>query len=199
MASSAAVGVLVTERVSGRSGALVDASLVVLGSLLMAALAQASLPLPFTPVPITGQTLGVLLVGASLGAWRGASATLLYLVEGGLGLPVFAGATGGPAILLGPTGGYLVGFVAAAFLVGALAQRRYDRTVLWAVLAFLAGEAVVYAFGVPWLALYLGLGGLGGPGAALAAGFWPFLPGACVKAALAGVILPAAWKLPSAR
>jgi len=101
-----------------RASLLTDALLVVAGSLFVAALAQVSLPLPFTPVPITGQTFAVLLVGAVLGARRGAASLVLYLLEGSLGLPVFANGTNGLARLLGPTGGYLIGFVAAAWIVG---------------------------------------------------------------------------------
>src|SRR5712691_3313401 len=188
MSSESSVGVLVAERVSGRHGVLVDSLLVLLGSLVMAGLAQLSIPLPFTPVPITGQTLGVLLVGASLGAWRGASALTLYLVEGSIGLPFFAGGASGVGALLGPTGGYLIGFVAAAFVVGLLAERQYDRSVRWAVLTFALGVAVVYLFGVPWLGRFVG------GEKALIAGFLPFLPGACIKAALAALLLPSAWK-----
>jgi biotin transport system substrate-specific component len=98
-----------------------DASLIVGASLLVALMAQVSVPLPFSPVPITGQTFAVLLVGAALGAKRGSASLLLYLLEGAAGLPVFAGGGAGPATFLGPTGGYLIGFVAAAWLVGALA------------------------------------------------------------------------------
>jgi biotin transport system substrate-specific component len=153
----------------------------------MAGLAQLAIPLPFTPVPITGQTLGLLLVGAALGSRRGAASMALYLAEGAAGLPFFAGGAGGLHVLLGPGGGYLVGFLPAAFCVGLLAERGFDRRFGSAVLAFCLGELIVYLHGVPWLALFVGAD------RALAAGFWPFLPGAVVKAVAAGAILPAAW------
>ena len=107
----------------------------------MAGMAQVRIPLPFTPVPITGQTFAVLLVGAVLGSRRGAASLLLYLMQGLVGLPFFAGGTSGLAILLGPTGGYLVGFIVAAYLVGLLAARGLDRRIPSALLAFLAGES----------------------------------------------------------
>ncbi len=166
-----------------------DAALIVTGSLLTAALAQVALRLPFTPVPITGQTLGVLVVGAALGSRRGATAMALYLAEGAMGLPFFAGGTGGPAVLLGPTAGYLLGFVPAAFLVGLLAERGLDRRPSGSLLVFAAGTAVIFLCGVTWLA------GIVGPQSALMSGLWPFLPGAAVKIALAAVLLPAAWRL----
>lgn len=101
-------------------------ALVVAGSLLVALLAQVSIPLPFTPVPVTGQTLGVLLVGGALGSRLGAASLALYLGEGAIGLPVFAGGVGG--LPVGPTGGYLVGFVLMAYVVGYLAERGWDRS-----------------------------------------------------------------------
>jgi biotin transport system substrate-specific component len=164
-----------------------DAGLVGAGSLLVAALSQVSLPLPFTPVPLTGQTFAVLLVGAALGARRGAASLALYILEGGLGLPVFAGGAAGPARLLGPTGGYLLGFVAAAWVVGRLAERGLDRRRLTALLAFLAGEIAIYACGLAWLASFVGVR------EAVLAGLWPFLPGDVLKALLAALALPGAW------
>jgi biotin transport system substrate-specific component len=166
-----------------------DASLIVGASLLVALMAQVSIPLPFSPVPITGQTFAVLLVGAALGARRGAASLLLYLLEGAVGLPVFAGGTGGPAVLLGPTGGYLIGFVAAAWLVGALAGRGLDRRLPHALLAFLAGEAVIFLCGAAVLAVYVG------PANALPLGVIPFIPGELIKIALAAAALPAAWRI----
>lgn len=164
-----------------------DGALVLAASLFIALMAQVSLPLPFTPVPITGQTFAVLLVGATLGARRGALAVLAYLAEGLAGLPVFAGGTGGLAHLLGPTGGYLLGFVAMAATVGALAEHGLDRRLRSAWLAFLLGEAVLYLCGLPWLAVFVG------PSKALTLGLLPFLPGDLLKALLAGLALPALW------
>ncbi|MCS7251828.1 MAG: biotin transporter BioY, partial [Thermoflexus sp.] len=135
---------------------LTDAMLILGGSLFTALMAQISIPLPFTPVPITGQTLAVLLVGAALGSRRGALSIATYVLEGALGLPVFAGGTAGISRLQGPTGGYLIGFVAAALITGWLAERGWDRRPLSTALAMLAGNAVIYLFGLPWLALFLG-------------------------------------------
>ena len=166
-----------------------DALLVVTGSLFVAVLAQVKIPLPFTPVPLTGQTFAVLLVGAALGSRRGVASLLLYLVEGMAGLPFFAGGASGLAYAAGPTGGYLLGFVCAAFLVGLMAEHGMDRRLRTALLAFLAGEAVIYLFGVPWLSLYIGMQ------KALAAGLLPFLVGDAIKLVAAALALPAAWML----
>ena len=166
-----------------------DILLVVAGSLFVAGMAQVRIPLPFTPVPLTGQTFAVLLVGAVLGSRRGAASLLLYLLQGVLGLPFFAGGASGLAILLGPTGGYLLGFIAAAYLIGLLAARGLDRRIPSALVAFLVGEVVIYLFGVSWLSFYLGIQ------RALVAGFLPFLIGDAIKLAAAALALPAAWKL----
>lgn len=188
MTTAPTLALTLSERVFWKpSAAVANTTLVVLGSLVMAGLAQLAIPLPFTPVPITGQTLGVLLVGASLGSKRGAASMVLYLVEGAAGLPFFAGGAAGLPVLLGPRGGYLIGFVLAAFAVGLLAERGFDRRFVPAALAFCLGELVVYLHGVTWLAFFVGAN------QALAAGFWPFLPGAVVKAAAAGALLPVAW------
>jgi len=174
---------------TARRSALTDALLVIGGSLIVAALAQVRIPLPFTPVPLTGQTLGVLLVAAVLGRSRGAASLGLYLILGLLGLPVFAGAPLGLARLLGPTGGYLIGFIAAAALVGTLAERGMDRNWKGVSLMYLAGMAVIYLFGVAWLAVFTG------PQAAITAGLLPFLVGDVLKAVCAALLLPAARRL----
>jgi biotin transport system substrate-specific component len=166
-----------------------DLLLVVTGSLCVAGMAQVRIALPFTPVPITGQTFAVLLVGASLGNRRGAASLALYLLLGILGLPFFAGGSSGVSALIGPTGGYLVGFVIAASLVGLLAVRGLDRRIPGALLAFLAGEIAIYVFGVGWLSVYLGFR------QAIAAGFLPFLVGDAIKLVAVGIVLPAAWAL----
>lgn len=167
-----------------------DAFLIVTGSLLIALLAQIEIPLPFTPVPITGQTFGVLLVGAALGSKRGFAALLLYLAEGALGLPFFAGGASGFGIFTGATAGYLVGFIVAAYVVGLLAERGLERSVRTSILPFLVGTIIIYACGVAWLAVMLG-----GLGKAIAAGLLPFLFGDAVKLTAAALVLPAAWKL----
>jgi biotin transport system substrate-specific component len=166
-----------------------DLMLVLAGCLFVAGMAQVRIPLPFTPIPITGQTFAVLLVGASLGSRRGAASLGLFLLLGLSGLPFFAGGAGGISVLLGPTGGFLIGFILAAWLVGLLAGRGLDRRIPSAVLSFLAGELVIYLCGVAWLSFYLGIPG------AIAAGFLPFVIGDAIKLAAAGLVLPAAWAL----
>lgn len=163
-------------------------TLVVGGSLLVALAAQVAVPLPFSPVPVTGQTYAVLVVGAALGARLGAVALVLYVLEGVVGLPVFApGGAVGLARLTGPTGGYLVGFVVAAALVGALAQFGWDRSITTSILAMLGGEIVIYVFGLPWLAAFVPIERV------LVAGLLPFIPGDLVKLVLAALTPPAAW------
>lgn len=162
-------------------------------ALLTAAAAQVRIPLPFTPVPITGQTFAVLLSGAALGATWGGASQLLYVLMGAVGLPFFAGGQGGLTYATGATAGYLVGFIVAAVVVGYLAEHRQDRTVSGAIPAFLTGNLIIYAFGVPWL--YNSVESITSGEAALAAGFTPFIFGDVVKIVLAGLLLPAAWKL----
>lgn len=172
-------------------GALVRDGLLVAGAAgFVGLVAQISVHLPFTPVPITGQTLGVLLAGTALGWRRAGLALALYLVAGVAGVPWFAGGASGYASLA-PSFGYIVGFVAAAALCGYLAERGADRNVVKALPAMLAGEIVIYAFGLTWLALDLHLSA----SATLAEGFTPFLVGDIVKAAIAAGLLPAAWRL----
>lgn len=174
-----------------RSGLLVDVLLVVAGAGLVALCAQIEIPLAFTPVPISGQTFAVLLVGASLGPLLGASSLLLYFCVGLIGAPVYSGGDGGWEIVHGATGGYLVGFIAAAVLTGWLAQRRWDRHFNSAVAAMLSGSVVIYSFGLPWLAKEIGTGLEG----TLEAGLYPFVIGDLIKLYLAGMLLPGAWKL----
>lgn len=155
---------------------LADVAAVLAGAAALAASAR-PIPLPWTPVPITAQTLAVLLIGGLLGPRRGALSVLAYLAAGAGGLPIFAHG-GGPAYLFGPTGGYLLGFVPAAYLAGALIERGRGR-----LLALLVADAVVFAFGLAWLALYVPLGALP------LAGLLPFLPGEAIKILLAAVVL----------
>ncbi len=169
--------------------ALYDAALIVGGSIFIGLSAQAAIPLPFSPVPISGQTLSVLLVGALLGSRRGALAMLAYLCQGIAGLPVFAGGRFGLLHLLGPTGGYLFGCVAAAYITGLLAERGWDRRVGTTLLAMLLGNMAIYAFGLPWLAALVGYNHV------LALGLFPFILGDLVKLALAGALLPSGWKV----
>jgi biotin transport system substrate-specific component len=169
----------------------IDAALVAGGAGLVALTAQYEIKLWFTPVPITGQTFAVLLVGASLGALRGATSLALYFLVGLAGAPVYSGGDGGVEIVRGATGGYLVGFIVAALVTGWLAQRQWDRHFNSAVAAMLTGSVIIYAFGLPWLARTADLGLEG----TLEAGLYPFVIGDLVKLYLAGMLLPAAWKL----
>lgn len=184
--SPAAPRLVLADRVLGRSLTL-DIVLVVAGAALTAVLAQVAVPL--WPVPITGQTLAVLLVGASLGAARGALSLALYAVLGIVGLPVFSDFAGGASVILGPTGGYIVGFIASAALVGWLSERAWERQVLKALATFAAGTVVVFAIGLPWLAIALQLD----LASTLQGGLWPFLLGGAIKAAIAAGLLPLAW------
>ena len=179
---------VLADRVFPRSLA-VDSALVLGGAALTAALAQVAVPL--WPVPVTGQTLAVLLVGASLGAVRSALSMIVYAVAGAVGLPVFADHSAGASVLIGPTGGYILGFVLAAALTGALAQRRWERRLLGGMLAFVAGSAVVFLVGLPWLKLSLGLTW----GQTLQSGLYPFIIGGIIKAVIAALALRGAWSL----
>jgi biotin transport system substrate-specific component len=166
-----------------------DILLIFTGSLFVAAMAQVRIPLPFTPVPLTGQTFAVLLAGIALGSRRGSASMLLYLVLGAIGLPVFAGGATGVATLAGPTGGYLVGFIGAAWVVGRMAEHGLGRHFRSLWLVFLAGEAIIYLFGLPWLSLYVGVQKV------LITGILPFLPGDLIKLVAATLVLPSIWKL----
>ncbi|MBD3258897.1 biotin transporter BioY [candidate division GN15 bacterium] len=157
-------------------------------NLLLVASAYLSFELPFSPVPITGQTLGVLLVAMALGRVRGTAVVMAYLLEGAAGLPVFASGKAGLAVLFGPTGGYLLGFLGAAWLVGYLADCGWDRKIFWSAFAMTLGTAVIFICGLAQLSFFVPMGTL------FAAGFWPFVPGAIVKIAIAAMILPTVWK-----
>ncbi|CAB4864538.1 unannotated protein [freshwater metagenome] len=189
---------------SERTQAVVRTAALVLGfALLTAALAQFRIHLGFTPVPITGQTLGVLLAGGALG-WRlGAASQLVYFLLGLIGLPFYAGGKGGWTNGTGGTFGYFIGFIVAAALIGYLAERRQDRNVLscWAAMAF--GSVIVYVCGAGWLALKynypIATGDVNpeiiGDQNAISSGVTPFLIGDFVKLVLAGAMLPAAWAI----
>lgn len=164
-----------------------DVALVVGGAALTGLAAQLSFPVPGTPVPITGQTFAVLLVGAALGQSRAALSLALYVLAGVAGVPWFAGGGHG---FVGATFGYLLGFVAAAALVGRLAERGGDRKVGRTVATMILGNLVIYAFGVPVL---MAVTGMSLP-TALAAGVVPFLIGDGLKVLVAAGVLPAAWK-----
>ncbi|HLB03877.1 MAG TPA: biotin transporter BioY [Gaiellaceae bacterium] len=173
------------------AGLLADTLLVVGGAALIAVSAQISIPLPFTPVPITGQTFSVLLVGAALGTVRGGASGLLYVVAGIAGAPVFADGSHGWAVLTGATGGYLLGFPVAAAVTGWLAERRWDRRFSSAIGAMLTGNVVIYVFGLPWLAAVLN----SDLETTLELGLYPFVPGDVAKLYLAAALLPTAWRV----
>ena len=167
-----------------------DVVAVVAGSLLLTV--SARIQVPFYPVPMTMQTLVVIGLGLALGPVRGAAAAALYLTQGALGLPVFAGTPEkgiGLAYMMGPTGGYLAGYLPAAALAGWLAERGWDRNAFTAMLAALLAGAVIYVPGLLWLG---SVAGWDKP--VLAFGLYPFIPGDVMKAVLAAIAFPAAWK-----
>jgi biotin transport system substrate-specific component len=172
-----------------KSGIGREIALVLGGSLLIALSAQLQFVLPFSPVPITGQTFAVLLLGALYGSKRGPATVVTYLALGAVGLPVFAGGAFGIARLVGPTGGYLVGFVAAAFVVGLLSERGWDRKLWTTAVGMIIGNGIIYVAGVLWLSRFVGWP------AVLSTGVLPFLAGDALKIALATILLPAGWKL----
>ncbi len=169
----------------------VTALLVVGFAVLMGLSAQWVIYLPGNPVPITGQTLVVLLGGASLGMRAGAAATVLYMIMGAAGMPFFAGGESGIDTFSAPSAGYIVGFVFAAALIGKLAEKRADRSFATMLTAFLGGSLVIYVFGVAGLMLNAGLDFT----AAVSNGVYPFVVGDVIKATAAGVLTPTIWKL----
>ena len=172
-----------------KSGVGREVALMLGGALLIALSAQLQVVLPFSPVPITGQTFAVLLLGALYGRKRGPATVVTYLALGALGLPVFAGGAFGVARLVGPTAGYLVGFVAAAFVVGVLSERGWDRKPWTTAVSMIIGNGMIYVAGVLWLSRFVGWPTV------LSTGVLPFLAGDALKIALAMVLLPAGWKL----
>jgi biotin transport system substrate-specific component len=176
-----------------RTGLLADVLLIAGGALFLALCAQISFALPFTPVPLTLQTFGVLLIGASYGAARGGLTAAVYVLMGVVGLPVYADRSHGLDVVLGATGGYLLGFIAAAIVVGWLAQRQWDRRFASAVTAMLTGTVIIYAVGLVWLQQSQALD----LATTLEYGLYPFVPGDLLKLYLAGALLPGAWRLVS--
>jgi biotin transport system substrate-specific component len=189
---------VLVDRLGARNVAI-SAVYVVVSIALIAGAAQ--IQIPMWPVPITGQTFAVLLVGASLGPVRAAIATSAYLLLAVAGLPILAAQsdgshTTGLAVLALPTLGYLVGFIVASVALGWLAKLAWDRTVLKAVVSFLVAEVIIYACGLPVLAAYLSANGISADaGTVLSLGFTPFVIGDLIKALLAGALLPLTWKL----
>ena len=186
------VSTMVRRQADPRARLMRIAILALAGSLFTALCARISLPVPFSPVPITGQTLAVLISGAVLGARAGGLAQLCYLGEGALGLPVFAGGAGGPAVLAGATAGYLWAFPLAAFVAGALIDHQRGRYgVAPILLALLCADGLVFAVGLGWLELSLQLG----LARAADLGLWIYVPGDLVKILLVAITLPSGRRL----
>lgn len=162
---------------------VVDGLAILGGSILLALLAQCALPLPFTPIPVTLQTLGLALIACTLGSKRAFLAVAAYLVEGALGFPVFSGAMGGLGRLLGPPGGYLVGFLASAYLMGYLFERGAKNSYLPTLGTLLLGDLLVLSLGTLWLTTYLGFT------TAVTVGFFPFLLGSAAKISLSSGLI----------
>ncbi|MSQ26985.1 MAG: biotin transporter BioY [Dehalococcoidia bacterium] len=185
-----------SQAVIPQTGIAREMAVVLAASLVIAASAQVSLLLPFTPVPITGQTFGVVLTAAVLGRNRGVMAVLAYLAEGLAGLPVFSGGLNawsatraGVPVIVGPTAGFLVGFILAALVVGWLAERQWDRSILRTGAAMLAGNVALYVPGMLVLGSFVGFDRV------LALGLLPFIPGDIIKIVLAMAALPGAWAM----
>ncbi len=166
-----------------------DAVFIILGSVFVALSSQLAFYLPFSPIPITGQTFAVLFIGAVLGSRRGGLSLALYVLEGLIGLPVFAGGTGGMAIIFGPTAGYLVGFIPAAILVGYLSEKGFSRNRISMFFTLLLGLTVIYLFGVFRLLSFVEYEKV------FILGITPFLVGDAIKTVMATILIPSGWKL----
>lgn len=166
-----------------------EAALILGGSLFITLAAQLQILLPFSPVPVTGQTFAVLLLAAIYGSKRGPAAVMTYLILGFSGLPVFAGGAFGAARLFGPTAGYLIGFLGAAFIVGTLSERGWDRQPWSTAAAMIIGNLAIYTVGAAWLSAFVPWESV------LRVGVLPFLAGDAIKIALATLLLPTGWKL----
>lgn len=160
------------------------------GAIVIAGLAQIALPIPGSPVPVTGQTLGVLLIGASYGSQLGLATLATYILAGFAGAPVFAQGGHGIAHLMGPTGGYLVGMLLASLVVGALAGRKWDQRLRSALPTMLLGDGLIFSIGLLWLKMYTHQSWSW----TIAAGFTPFIIGETLKIAIAGTSLPLVWR-----
>jgi biotin transport system substrate-specific component len=181
---------LVPIRVGERMGTrLRHIALIAIGALFIFLTAKIAIPVPGSPVPITGQTFGVLLVGGALGFRRGAASIAVYILIGLVGLPFFAEGKGGVSVILGATGGYLVGFLVAGSVVGRLAELGWDRRIIGALGAMAIGNVVIYLVGVPWLMAVAHYDLATG----IAKGLTPFLIGDAIKLILAAAAFPAAW------
>ncbi len=185
MQTNATIADLLRPREKTPAG-LYDISLILGGSLLIGLSAQIAIG---WPVPFTMQTFAVLMIGALFGARRGGLTVIAYLIEGAAGLPVFSLGRGGLLVLFGPTGGYLFGFIVAAYVTGLLAQNQWDRRITTTILAMIIGNLLIYFFGLLWFSMMVGIRD------ALVTGIYPFIAGDLIKIALAAALLPAGWKL----
>jgi biotin transport system substrate-specific component len=161
------------------------------GVLFLAAMAQIAIPVPGSPVPVTGQTLGVLLIGTTYGSGLGLATFAMYLLAGIVGAPVFAGASFGVEKITGATGGYLIGMMVATYLLGVLAKRRLDQRFLTSLPSMLFGTLIIFSFGLIWLHHFTGKDWAW----TIAAGLTPFIVGEALKIAIAGTSLPILWRL----
>lgn len=176
-----------------RWAVLYDIAVVIGGSFIIALCAQLAIG---WPVPVTGQTFAVLMIGALLGARRASLSVLIYIMEGAAGLPVFAQGRGGFMVLLGPTGGYLVGFVFAVYIVGLLAERGWDRRIGKTIIAMVFGNITIYTFGLLWLCCLVYMDKLPiNANKILIVGLYPFIAGDLLKISLAAILLPSGWKM----
>jgi biotin transport system substrate-specific component len=174
-----------------RTTALINTALVLGATVFMALMAQIAIPVPGSPVPITGQTLGVLLIGTAYGASLGLATIAIYVALGLIGAPILAQGAHGFARLSGPTGGYLIGMLMAAYVVGFLAERRWDVRLQTSFGQMILGEILVFAPGLIWLKIYTGATWTW----TVAAGFTPFIVGEIIKIGLAGFALPSVWAI----
>ena len=182
--------VTLTNTVLPRSSAITKALLITGGAIFLGALAQIAIPVPGSPVPVTGQTLGVLLLATAYGANMGAATFALYLAIGFAGAPVFAGHGHGIERLVGPTGGYLVGMLIASFVLGYLADRKADQKFVTSFPALILGDVIIFTFGLLWLQTSLDLSW----SATIAAGLTPFILGEALKIAITATSLPLVWR-----
>ena len=174
---------ILTEQLIKSKSLTANIVIAISGSILLALLARLSIPVPFSPVPITGQTFGILFLGAMLGSRLGTLSVITYISEGIIGLPVFAGGSAGFLSLLGPTGGYLIGFIPAGYLVGFLSEKGWTNKFTTTFITMIIGTSVIFIFGISWLSVTAGFE------TALKIGLYPYLPGAAVKIVLATVVV----------
>ena len=154
---------------------LFNVMLVLSGSILIALFSQIAITIPFSLVPITGQTLAIMLVGALLGSKKGSLSVITYLTEGVIGIPVFANFSGGIQHLIGPTGGYLISFVFVAFIIGYLFEKGFDKSLIKNLIAIFLSHIIIFGIGLTWLSFYIGSDKV------FAIGLFPFIPGAMIK------------------